>query len=68
MPAASVFPTKNLGAFGDAGMITTNDERLAEKLKCSAIMVKEKYEHEFLGVSSRLDEIKRPLFSQTALS
>ncbi len=55
----SFFPTKNLGAFGDAGMITTNDERLAEKLKMFRNHgSKKKYEHEFLGVSSRLDEIQ----------
>jgi len=55
----SFFPTKNLGAFGDAGMITTDSEKLAEKLKMLRNHgSKKKYYHEFLGVSSRLDEIQ----------
>lgn len=54
----SFFPTKNLGAFGDGGMITTNDARLAEKLRMMRNHgSKRKYYHEFLGTSSRLDEI-----------
>ena len=55
----SFFPTKNLGAAGDAGMITTNNQALAEKLKMMRNHgAKKKYYHEFLGVSSRLDEIQ----------
>lgn len=55
----SFFPTKNLGAFGDAGMITINDEKLAEKLKMFRNHgSRKKYYHEFLGISSRLDEIQ----------
>ena len=55
----SFFPTKNLGAFGDAGMITTNSGKLAEKLKMLRNHgSRKKYFHEFLGASSRLDEIQ----------
>ena len=55
----SFFPTKNLGAAGDAGMITTNNQALAEKLKMMRNHgARKKYYHEFLGVSSRLDELQ----------
>ncbi len=55
----SFYPTKNLGAYGDAGMLVTNDDRLAE----SARMLhthgwKKKYFPEMLGYNSRLDEIQ----------
>ncbi|MDP4171978.1 MAG: aminotransferase class I/II-fold pyridoxal phosphate-dependent enzyme, partial [Bacillota bacterium] len=52
----SFFPTKNLGAYGDGGMIVTNDDQVAEK--CSVIRVhgsKPKYYHHVLGYNSRLD-------------
>lgn len=54
----SFYPTKNLGALGDAGAVVTNDDVTAEKLKMlrnygSAI----KYHHEMLGMNSRLDDI-----------
>ncbi|MCC3356915.1 DegT/DnrJ/EryC1/StrS family aminotransferase [Bacillus sp. REN16] len=55
----SFFPTKNLGAYGDGGMIVTNDEDLAEKM--SIIRVhgsKPKYYHHVLGYNSRLDELQ----------
>lgn len=55
----SFFPTKNLGGFGDGGLITTNNEELAEKM----IMLRShgqriKYQNEMLGYNSRLDEIQ----------
>jgi dTDP-4-amino-4,6-dideoxygalactose transaminase len=56
----SFFPGKNLGAFGDAGAIVTNDEALFEK--CKRIInhgrIKEKYTHEIIGSNSRLDTIQ----------
>ena len=55
----SFFPTKNLGAFGDGGMLTTNDEDLARKLKALRIHGSfEKYVHQWAGMNSRLDALQ----------
>lgn len=55
----SFYPSKNLGAFGDAGMIVTNDDILAEKIRMIiAHGSKRKYYHEILGVNSRLDSLQ----------
>ncbi len=57
--AFSFFPTKNLGAYGDGGLIVTNNEKLYEM----ANMIrshgsKKRYYHEIVGTNSRLDEIQ----------
>ena len=55
----SFYPGKNLGALGDAGAITTNDDALAELLfSIRNYGSKVKYENEIIGVNSRLDEIQ----------
>ena len=57
--AFSFYPTKNLGALGDAGAITTNDEELADKIRfLRNYGSNKKYHNEFVGVNSRLDEIQ----------
>jgi dTDP-4-amino-4,6-dideoxygalactose transaminase len=60
----SFYPTKNLGAFGDAGAIVTNDEKLAGRVRVlrnygSRI----KYQNEIEGINSRLDEIQATLLN-----
>lgn len=55
----SFYPSKNIGAFGDAGMITTNNDELAVKIKMiTSHGSKKKYYHEIIGVNSRLDSIQ----------
>lgn len=55
----SFYPGKNLGALGDAGAITTNDDHLAEVLKALRNYGShKKYENIYKGVNSRLDEIQ----------
>ncbi len=55
----SFYPTKNLGAYGDGGMIVTNNEEIAEKLRMLRNYGQsKKYHHDFMGVNSRLDEIQ----------
>lgn len=58
--ALSFFPTKNLGAAGDAGMLLTNDDEIAERSKSLRVhgMAKQQYMYEDIGHTSRLDEIQ----------
>ena len=55
----SFYPTKNLGAIGDAGAVVTNDDALADRLRhIRNYGSKQKYINEYVGVNSRLDEIQ----------
>ncbi|WP_434610362.1 DegT/DnrJ/EryC1/StrS family aminotransferase [Pseudomonas sp. D2-30] len=57
--AFSFYPGKNLGAMGDAGAITTNDNELAEVVRALGNYgSKIKYKHTYKGVNSRLDELQ----------
>ena len=59
LAAFSFFPSKNLGAYGDGGMITTDQEDLAQRLKMIRVHGSEaKYRHKIVGLNSRLDELQ----------
>ncbi|PIQ84394.1 MAG: transcriptional regulator [Candidatus Omnitrophica bacterium CG11_big_fil_rev_8_21_14_0_20_63_9] len=55
----SFYPTKNLGGYGDGGMVVTNDPKLAEHIRLlRAHGSAQRYHHAALGVNSRLDELQ----------
>ncbi len=55
----SFFPSKNLGAFGDGGMVTTNDDRLAARLRALRVHGSQtKYVYDWVGLNSRLDALQ----------
>lgn len=55
----SFYPTKNLGAVGDAGAVVTNDDALADRLRhIRNYGSKQKYVNDYVGINSRLDEIQ----------
>jgi dTDP-4-amino-4,6-dideoxygalactose transaminase len=57
--AFSFFPSKNLGACGDGGLIATNDTKIAEFARMLRVHgAKEKYRNEVVGYNSRLDELQ----------
>ena len=55
----SFYPSKNLGAAGDGGLLTANNEQIARKLHMLRAHGAEKtYQHEFVGINSRLDSLQ----------
>ncbi|HEY0457389.1 MAG TPA: DegT/DnrJ/EryC1/StrS family aminotransferase [Verrucomicrobiae bacterium] len=55
----SFYPTKNLGADGDGGMVVTRDEKLAKKLRMLRVHgIERRYFHDLHGYNSRLDELQ----------
>ncbi len=55
----SFYPAKNLGAYGDGGMVVTNNEEITERIKMLRNYGQsKKYYHDFMGYNSRLDEIQ----------
>jgi dTDP-4-amino-4,6-dideoxygalactose transaminase len=59
MGCLSFYPTKNLGGFGDGGMITTNDAEIAAKLRVLRDHGQQpRYYHHFVGINSRLDTLQ----------
>jgi dTDP-4-amino-4,6-dideoxygalactose transaminase len=57
--ATSFYPGKNLGAFGDAGAVTTSDDDLADRVRMLRNYgTKVKYQHELNGTNSRIDELQ----------
>lgn len=62
--AFSFYPGKNLGAFGDGGIVTTDDSKLAKRLRMLANHGREgKYEHELIGYNYRLDSLQAAVLS-----
>jgi dTDP-3-amino-3,4,6-trideoxy-alpha-D-glucose transaminase len=62
--AYSFYPTKNLGALGDGGAVTVNDEALAARLRRLRNGGQtERYQHGEFGVNSRLDEMQAAILS-----
>jgi dTDP-4-amino-4,6-dideoxygalactose transaminase len=59
MACFSFYPTKNLGGFGDGGLLTTNRPDLAERLRLLRLHgMQPRYYHQVIGINSRLDSLQ----------
>ena len=60
----SFFPSKNLGGYGDAGLLTTNDDALADRLRSLRVHGSTvKYYHHLVGINSRIDALQAAVLS-----
>ncbi|MFW6025199.1 MAG: DegT/DnrJ/EryC1/StrS family aminotransferase [Candidatus Woesearchaeota archaeon] len=60
----SFFPTKNLGAYGDGGLVVVEGDEMSEKIRMLRKHgSKKKYHHEFVGINSRLDEMQAAILN-----